>query len=152
MNEATFTGTLVGIGEPQVISETFSKREIVLKTVSEYNGEQKENFLALECNNKFLDIVDQSMLNQEIKVSYRAGSNFWAKGNKWFTSAKAFKVERMGVQQGGQQPQQSFQPQTYPNQGGQENFQPPQGNQQGFQGQSVPLDQREAPLEDGIPF
>ena len=163
MNEATFTGTLVQIGEPQEISATFSKREIRLRVVNEYDGKQTEKFLVLECNNKYMDIVSPQMLNQEVRVSYRAESRMWTKPDgteMWFTSAKAYKAELVNhpaMSQvnnfgGGQQPQQSFQPQTYPNQGGQENFQPPQGNQQGFQGQSVPLDQREAPLEDGIPF
>jgi hypothetical protein len=83
-----YTGTIVFIGQTEVISDKFSKRQIVLSDKSsEYPQE-----ICFEFNQSKCDDLDSHVVGGLVTISYNLKGKLW-KDNKWFNVLNGWKIE-----------------------------------------------------------
>jgi hypothetical protein len=88
--EAYSSGTITNIGPVQEISEKFKKMEFVIIT-----GGQYPKSICFEAVQDKVGILSNYNVDDAVTVHYNLESRSWSKDGvtKWFTSAKAWKVE-----------------------------------------------------------
>jgi single-strand DNA-binding protein len=131
------TGQVEYISETQFITETFKKREIVLKTVNQNNY---EDFVKLEFKQDKCELLDRCAIGSEVTIKFSIGGRKYTTRTgdiSYFTSLNAFYVSSQN-QQGSQGHQAAPQQQNQVNQTS--SFQSP------------PMPDFEVESEDGIPF
>ena len=91
------TGTLVEIYPTQQVSERFKKREFVLETKEEINGNIYSNFAKFQIVQNKCEILDRFNVGDEVKVSFNVKGNRWEKDGKvqYITNLDAWRVEAM---------------------------------------------------------
>lgn len=89
------TGKLIEIYPTNQVSEKFKKREFVLETYEDVNGQTYTNFAKMQAVQNKCDVLDK------YKVGYMVTVHFNIKGNKWERDGKvnyisnldAYKIE-----------------------------------------------------------
>jgi len=87
-------GTIKVIGETQVVSEKFSKREFVLTT-----GEQYPQHLPMQLTQAKCDLLDGFKIGDEIKVYYNLRGREWTNKEgkvQYFGTTEVWKIEKIG--------------------------------------------------------
>ena len=91
-------GTLKLVTEKQVLSDKFTKREIVVSIDNDTNYPQP---ILVQLGQKILDVVDQFKIGQEIKVSCNLRGRAWDNPTKgitqYFNSLEAWRIESEGA-------------------------------------------------------
>ena len=148
----TVTGTIYMIGETQVVSDRFQKRELVIEYVE---NPQYPEYIKFEVVQDKCDLLDQFQVGMEVQVHYDLKGRKYNDKNtgeeKIFSNLQAWRVVAVG---------QQAPPQQHPGDGQQQapqqQWQPPQGPQQ-----SAPFQQPVPPAQgtllpdgsiDDIPF
>lgn len=96
------TGKIVHIGDTQQVSDKFKKREFVIETVEEINGNSYSNFAKFQAVQAKCDILDRFAPGQDVTVNFNIKGNRWEKDGKvnYITNLDAWKIEPVGnVQQ-----------------------------------------------------
>ena len=98
MANNTITGTVHEIGDVQDFGPTFSKCQVVIKTDSQYDP-----FIPIEFVNDKINLVQNLSEGETVTVHYDLRGRYWEKGNRYFLTAQAWKVDgpendREGVQ------------------------------------------------------
>lgn len=94
MSELTITGTVVDIMQKQQVTDSFAKREFVLKTDDQYPQTIKLEFSQDKC-----DKLDKVAIGQNVKVHFNVRGRKWhnAKKNEdvYFTTLSAWRIESL---------------------------------------------------------
>lgn len=130
--QLTLTGEIHSIGAVQQITETFAKREIIVKDAT---NPQYPEYIKFEAANERMQIMEGLQVGQQILVHYNLRGRLWTNKEGVTTSFNtlvAWRIEAVGQ---APQPQQAYGGQGY---GGQPQYgygqgQPQQGFNQGGQ-------------------
>jgi len=89
------TGQIYKISDTQVVSEKFSKRELILKTEANTPYPQ---FIKLECNQDKCAMLDNYKVNDEVSVDINLRGRLWNgdKGEQCFVTLQAWRIEKIG--------------------------------------------------------
>jgi hypothetical protein len=93
------TGTICHIGETQQVSDRFKKREFVLQTTEEINGNNYTNYAKFQTVQNKCDLLDSYQLGQEVTVSFNIKGNRWDRDGQanYITSLDAWRIEATGA-------------------------------------------------------
>ena len=84
----TYEGSIVFIGQTEKISDTFSKRLLVISDgASQYPQE-----IAFELHKSNCSLLDSFNIGDEVKAQYNMNGKLW-KDNKWFNTLVIWKIE-----------------------------------------------------------
>lgn len=84
----TYEGIVIFVGQTEVVSDKFSKRQIVVSDkTSEYPQEICFEFSQAKCAD-----LDRINVNETVKIHYNLRGKLW-KDNKWFNSLQGWKIE-----------------------------------------------------------
>ncbi len=93
-NTYTFTGRVVYVGNVEHVGQ---KNTPKLQFVVSDEADQYPTEIAFEAIGKSVDDIKRELTQgEQVTVSFDVGSRYWEKGDRWFTSAKAWKVEALG--------------------------------------------------------
>lgn len=85
----SYKGTVIFIGQTEVVSDKFSKRQIVLSDkTSEYPQEICFDFTQAKCSD-----LDSVQIGSDVTVHYNLRGKLW-KDNRWFNSLQGWKIEK----------------------------------------------------------
>lgn len=91
------SGKVIEVGPVQQKGESFKKREFVIE-VSESGSAGREfiNYVKFQCIQDRTDIIDESYLNDNVKVSFNIKGNKWEKDGQvsYFTNLDAWRIEK----------------------------------------------------------
>lgn len=94
------TGQLKVVNQKEVISDKFTKREIVIATDTDTQYPQP---ICIQLNQKIIDSVDNLQIGTFLKVSCNLRGREWFNPTKnitqYFNTIEAWKIEAVGVQQ-----------------------------------------------------
>lgn len=92
-------GKIIEIYPTQQVSEKFKKREFVLETYEEYNGQTYTNFAKFQLVGNKCDIIDRHRINDTVNVHFNIKGNKWEKDGKvnYITNLDAWRVEAVQV-------------------------------------------------------
>ena len=97
------TGKVIEIGPVQQKGESFKKREFVIEVSEAGNsGREFTDYIKFQCIQDRTDIIDESFLNENVKVSFNIKGNKWEKDGRvnYFTNLDAWRVEKAGADEG----------------------------------------------------
>lgn len=97
------TGKVIDVGPVQQKGESFKKREFVLEVSDAGNsGREFTDYVKFQCIQDRTDIIDESYLNENVKVSFNIKGNKWEKDGRvsYFTNLDAWRVEKAGSDEG----------------------------------------------------
>ncbi len=97
------TGKVIDVGPVQQKGESFKKREFVLEVSDAGNsGREFTDYVKFQCIQERTDIIDESYLNENVKVSFNIKGNKWEKEGRvsYFTNLDAWRVEKAGSDEG----------------------------------------------------
>ena len=83
------TGVIIHIGEPEQITEKFSKQLVVIEVA---NGEYPEQY-PIEFHNAKIGEVANFAEGQEVTIHFNIRGREWVGHGKWFTTLAAWKIE-----------------------------------------------------------
>lgn len=84
----TYQGSIVFIGQTEKITDTFSKRLLVISDgASKYPQE-----IAFEVHKSNCSLLDSYSIGDDIKAHYNMNGRLW-KDNKWFNTLIIWKIE-----------------------------------------------------------
>jgi hypothetical protein len=86
MADTTISGTIHKMSDTQKISESFSKREIVIKTDEPY-----PQFIPVQFTNKNIDKLSRYKEGSDVVVSYNLRGKEWQ--SKFFVSIDGWRIE-----------------------------------------------------------
>ena len=93
-NAYTFTGRVVHVGSVEHVGQ---KNTPKLSFVVSDEAEKYPTEIAFDAIGKSVDTIKRELRQgEQVTVSFDVGSRYWEKGDRWFTTAKAFKVESLG--------------------------------------------------------
>ena len=93
-NAYTFTGRVVHVGQVEHVGQ---KNTPKLSFVVSDEAEKYPTEIAFDAIGKSVDTIKRELRQgEQVTVSFDVGSRYWEKGDRWFTTAKAFKVEALG--------------------------------------------------------
>ena len=86
------SGEIIEIYDVQVISDTFKKREFILKHAP---NPEYPDFLKLEVVQNKTDLLDKYKVGQEVVVDINLKGKKWEKGEKsgYFNSLQAWRIQ-----------------------------------------------------------
>jgi len=89
----TVSGVIIEIYDEQIISDTFKKREFILKHAP---NPEYPDFLKLEVVQNKTDLLDKYKVGQEVVVDINLKGKKWEKGEKsgYFNSLQAWRIQR----------------------------------------------------------
>ena len=91
------TGKVIEISPVQQVSDKFRKREFVIE-VSELGSTGREfvDYVKFQCVQDKCDLIDNSLMNQTVKVSFNIKGNRWERDGKinYFTNLDAWRIEK----------------------------------------------------------
>ncbi len=98
-------GKLIAVNDTQQVNERFKKREFVLETSEEINGNVYTNYAKMQLVQNKCEIIDNYKIGDTIKVNFNIKGNKWERdGNvNYITNLDAWRIEN--VQQQGNAPQ-----------------------------------------------
>ena len=89
-NESIVSGTVHKVGETQKVTDTFSKRTLVVDT-----GEKYGNLIPVEFVQDKADHLDGLREGMEVKVHADLDGRYSEKHDRYFLSLKGWKVEQI---------------------------------------------------------
>lgn len=93
MSAYEFTGTVVHIGDVQEFGDKgFYKRDLVISD----DADKYPQEVCFECPKGASDDAGDLEKGDRVTVTFDLKGRYWAKGDRWFTSASAWKVEKVG--------------------------------------------------------
>lgn len=103
------TGKLIAVQPTQQVSERFKKREFVLETAEEINGNVYTNYAKMQLVQNKCEIVDNFKIGDNVKVSFNIKGNKWERdGNvNYITNLDAWRIENAAAA-GTSAPQQQY--------------------------------------------
>lgn len=90
------TGKVHKIGESITVSQSYEKREVVIKTDEQYQQTIAIEFAQGKCN----EYIDKLNIGDEVKIAINIGGREWTNQQgevKYFNSIKGYKVEKLGA-------------------------------------------------------
>lgn len=89
------TGKLIAINDTQQVSERFKKREFVLETSEEINGNVYTNYAKMQLVQNKCEIIDNYKIGDNVKVNFNIKGNKWERdGNvNYITNLDAWRIE-----------------------------------------------------------
>jgi len=95
------TGKVIEIMPVINVSDKFRKREFVIERKEAGNGGVFFDFIKFQLTQDKCDIINDSFLNQEVRILFNIKGNKWVKEGKvsYFTNLDAWKVERVSAGQ-----------------------------------------------------
>jgi hypothetical protein len=98
------SGKVIDVGPVQQKGESFKKREFVLEVTEAGSGREFTDYVKFQCIQDRTDIIDDSFLNENVKVSFNIKGNRWEKDGRvnYFTNLDAWRIEKSAP--GQQQP------------------------------------------------
>lgn len=89
------TGKLIMVNDTQQINDRFKKREFVLETSEEVNGNVYTNYAKLQLVQNKCEIIDNFNVGDMLKVSFNIKGNKWERdGNvNYITNLDAWRIE-----------------------------------------------------------
>ena len=95
------TGKLIAVSDTQQVSDRFKKREFVLETAEEINGNVYTNYAKMQLVQNKCEIIDNFNVGEDLKVSFNIKGNKWECDGKvnYITNLDAWRIER--AEQGG---------------------------------------------------
>lgn len=91
------TGTVIEVGQIQQVSDKFRKREFVIEVAEKAaGGREFIEYLKFQCVQDKCELINESFLNGQIKVSFNLKGNKWERDGKvnYFTNLDAWKIEK----------------------------------------------------------
>ena len=94
------TGKLSVKYDTQQVNERFKKREFVLETSEEINGNVYTNYAKFQLVQNKCEILDRFNEGQQVKVCFNIKGNKWEKDGKvqYMTNLDAWRIEAEGAQ------------------------------------------------------
>lgn len=94
------TGKLIMVNDTQQVNDRFKKREFVLETSEEVNGNVYTNYAKLQLVQNKCEIIDNFNVGDTVKVNFNIKGNKWERdGNvNYITNLDAWRIEN--AQQG----------------------------------------------------
>lgn len=105
------TGKLIEKYETNVVSEKFKKREFVLETGEEVNGNVYTSYAKMQLVQNRCDIIDRFNVGDNLKVSFNVRGTRYEKDGKvsYFSNLDAWRIENAAnTQPGGEQQQGGY--------------------------------------------
>jgi hypothetical protein len=92
------TGKLVEISPVNQVSDKFRKREFVIEKKETGNAGTFVDFIKFQLVQDKCELINDSMLNQDIKITFNIKGNKWERDGKvnYFTNLDAWRIERTG--------------------------------------------------------
>ena len=92
------TGEIYKINDTQVVSEKFSKRELIVKTEASTPYPQ---FIKLECTQDKCSLLDSFKVGQNVDVDINLRGRLWNgdKGEQCFVTLQAWRITEVGSEQ-----------------------------------------------------
>lgn len=89
------SGQIYKIGETQVVSEKFSKRELIIKTEANTPYPQ---FIKVELTQDKVNILDQYQVGQEVtaSINLRGRLHTGDRGEQCYVTLQAWRIEKVG--------------------------------------------------------
>lgn len=95
------TGKVIEIMPVITVSDKFRKREFVIERKESGTGGVFFDFIKFQLTQDKCDIINESFLNEEVRILFNIKGNKWVKDGKvsYFTNLDAWKVERLSAAQ-----------------------------------------------------
>jgi len=95
------TGKVIEIMPVITVSDKFRKREFVIERKESGTGGVFFDFIKFQLTRDKCDIINESFLNEEVRILFNIKGNKWVKDGKvsYFTNLDAWKVERLSAAQ-----------------------------------------------------
>ncbi|MBS0010327.1 MAG: DUF3127 domain-containing protein [Bacteroidales bacterium] len=93
------SGKVIEVGPVQQKGESFKKREFVIEVSQAGNsGREFTDYVKFQCIQDRTDIIDDTYLNESIRVHFNIKGNKWEKDGKvsYFTNLDAWRIEKAG--------------------------------------------------------
>lgn len=89
------TGKLIMVNDTQQVSDRFKKREFVLETAEEINGNVYTNYAKMQLVQNKCEIIDNYKIGDTVKVNFNIKGNKWERdGNvNYITNLDAWRIE-----------------------------------------------------------
>lgn len=89
------TGKLINVSDTQQVSDRFKKREFVLETSEEINGNVYTNYAKMQLVQNKCEIIDNYNVGDTVKVNFNIKGNKWERdGNvNYITNLDAWRIE-----------------------------------------------------------
>jgi len=90
------TGKVIEISPVQQVSDKFRKREFVIEVTEQGSGGRDfTDYIKFQCVQDRCDIIDDTLLNATVKVSFNIKGNKWERDGKvnYFTNLDAWRIE-----------------------------------------------------------
>lgn len=95
-------GKIYKVGETQQVTDSYKKRDLVIKT-----DEQYPQFINIEFAQDKTSLLDNRLIGEEVKVSINIGGREWVNPQgetKYFNSIKGWRIEKIGEGTAPEQP------------------------------------------------
>ena len=93
-NAYTFTGRVVHVGQVEQVGQ---KNTPKLSFVVSDEAEKYPQEVPFDCIGKSVDNVKRELVKgQQVTVSFDLRGRYWEKGDRWFSSLNAWRVESLG--------------------------------------------------------
>lgn len=106
------TGKVIDILPVNQVSEKFRKREFVVEKKENGQSGVFVDYLKFQLIQDKCDLINESFMNQEVKISFNLKGNKWERDGKvnYFTNLDAWRIERItsGTNEQVVPPRQSF--------------------------------------------
>lgn len=91
------TGKLEVKYDTQQITDTFKKREFVVKVTEEVNGRSFSNFIRFQCVQDRTSLLDKIKEGGTVKVLFNIRGNRWEKEGRvgYITNLEAWRIEQL---------------------------------------------------------
>ena len=89
------TGKLIVINPTQQVSEKFKKREFVMETYEDVNGQTYTNFAKMQAVQAKCDVLDKYKVGDMVTVHFNIKGNKWEKDGKvnYISNLDMWKIE-----------------------------------------------------------
>ncbi len=83
--------------DTQQITDTFKKREFVIKTTEEVNGRSFSNYVRFQCVQDRTALLDKIKEGDQVKVLFNIRGNRWEKEGRtgYITNLEAWRIEHL---------------------------------------------------------
>lgn len=94
-NSLSVTGKLIVKYDTQQVSDKYRKREFVIETSEEVNGQVYKNFAKFQLAQNRCDILDRFKIDDTLTIHFNLRGNKWEKDGKinYLTNLDAWKLE-----------------------------------------------------------
>lgn len=95
------TGTIVAIEATVQVNDKFKKREFVIETKEDVNGNVYSNYAKFQCVQAKCDIMDRFSIGEQVTVEFNIKGNRWEKDGKvnYITNLDAWRISSAGASQ-----------------------------------------------------